>query len=72
VASAVDEADARELVQSLALALQAAALQRAGHAAAGAFGRTRLGPSRALAYGAGPALAEEGLLVERVFDGVAA
>ncbi|WP_119717833.1 acyl-CoA dehydrogenase family protein [Cognatilysobacter tabacisoli] len=71
IAADVDEANARELVQSLALALQAAALQRAGHAAADAFGRVRLAPSRALAYGAGPALAEEGLLVERVFDGAA-
>ena len=49
---AVPEAGARALVESLALALQAAVLLRAGSPLADAFCRSRLAAPHALAFGA--------------------
>ena len=61
----VDEAGARQLVERLALALQAAVLLRAGSPAAGVFCRSRLGGSHGLTLGTLPAEVLFGELIER-------
>jgi len=60
----VDEAGARQLVERLALALQAAVLLRAGSPAAEVFCRSRLGGSHGLTLGTLPA----GMPFEQLID----
>jgi putative acyl-CoA dehydrogenase len=62
------EAGARHLVERLALALQAAVLVRAGHAAlAEAFSRSRLGQQHGLAFGTLPTDVDFGALIDRAW-----
>lgn len=64
-----DEAGARRLVEELALALQAAALLRAGSPVADAFCRTRLGGDHGLALGTLPVDVDHAALVRRALPG---
>jgi putative acyl-CoA dehydrogenase len=67
---ALVEADARRFAENLALALQAAALVRAGNEAiAGAFVAHRIGEARGLAYGALAPGAPVEALLERALPG---
>ena len=57
---------ARAFVASLALALQGAALARAGSPLVEAFGRSRIGSERGLVFGASPAMEDARALIERL------
>ncbi len=67
--SATDEAESRRLVERLALALQAAALLRAGSPLAEAFCRTRLGADHGLALGTLPGDLDHASIMVRAVPG---